>query len=178
LRAVANEAQQTIHLLLSDFGGMLSAVNRRTIASAGLLFALSCSTNIAKPGDPPAVAEVQLVGISPLPGSQLTAATVLAAEIKYTIKNYKPSVDYYVAPVFASAKATGVTSSMLDRISDSPKISSPDGTVKVRYPISRELASPELARPVKVWFYVMERIGAGNTRVIGKTEELQFGRAG
>jgi hypothetical protein len=47
----------------------------------------------------------------------------------------------------------------------------------VRYGISRELANPELAQPVTVWFYVMERIGNRSTRVIGKTEALRFRNA-
>lgn len=139
-----------------------------------LLLAIGCATNVAKQGDPAAVAEVQLVSIAPVPGSELTAKTVLVAEIEYAIQNFKPPVDYYVAPVFASAERAGVTFNMLDRISDSPRIVSPQGTITVRYPVVRELGSPQLAHPVKVWFFVMERTGAGKTRVIGQTGPLEF----
>ncbi|HWS73058.1 MAG TPA: hypothetical protein VN605_13145 [Thermoanaerobaculia bacterium] len=96
------------------------------------------------------------------------------AEISYSIEHYKPGVDYYVAPLFASTEGSGRTFNMFDRIADSPRISAAEGTVKVRYPVARELRSAQLARPVKLWFYVMERTGPGKTRVIGKTEAFEF----
>jgi hypothetical protein len=107
-------------------------------------------------------------------GSELTTDTVLVAEINYAIQKYKPAVDYYVSPVFASTKGAGTTFNMLDRISDAPKIAASSGTVTIRYPISRELASAQLERPVRLCFYVMERISATTTRVIGQTDELLF----
>jgi len=139
-----------------------------------LLLAVRCATNVASPDEPAAVAEVQLLSMSPAAGSELTTDTVLVAEIQYAIHNYKPAVDYYVAPVFASTKGAGTTFSMLDRISDAPRIATSEGTVTIRYRVSRELGSQDLERPVRLWFYVMERIGPGKTRVIGKTDELQF----
>jgi hypothetical protein len=149
-------------------------MNYRSTLAATLLLAIACATNVAKPGDPAAVAEVQLVNISPVPGAELTTKTVLVAEIKYAIQNYKPPVDYYVAPVFASTDGAGMTFNMSDRISDSQRIVSPQGTVTVRYPVARELGSPQLAQPVKLWFFVMERIGAGKTRIIGRAGPLEF----
>ncbi|HEX8172833.1 MAG TPA: hypothetical protein VF824_20030, partial [Thermoanaerobaculia bacterium] len=99
--------------------------------------------------------------------------TELLADVKYTIDNFKPGVDYYVAPLFAR-NGSDVTFNMLDRTSDAPKIDDAEGQITVRYPVARELASPHLARPVTMWFYVMERVGNEGTRVIGKTGPFNF----
>jgi hypothetical protein len=152
-------------------------MNRRILISVGLLFAIGCATNGASPDEAAAVAEVQLLSMAPAAGSQLTTDTVLVAEIKYAIRNYRPGVDYYVAPLFASAKGAGATFNMLDRIADAPRIAAAEATVTIRYPVARELASPDLVRPVRLWFFVMEGTGPGKTRVIGKTDELQFSAA-
>jgi len=149
-------------------------MTRVTAILLALLVTSGCATGAAGPSDPPAKAEVRLLSMSPPNGSDISNDTVLLAEIEYSIENFNPGVHYYVAPLFASTKGSGTTFNMLDRIADAPKISQPTGTLTVRYPISRELKSNNLQRPVTLWFYVMEQIGAGKTRVIGKTEQLTF----
>jgi len=44
----------------------------------------------------------------------------------------------------------------------------------LRYPVERALKSDQLARPIKVRFILMERIGPTRTQVAGQTEELAF----
>jgi hypothetical protein len=153
-------------------------MSRVTAILLALFVASGCVTGSARPSDPPATAEVRLLSMSPPSGSDISTDTVLLAEIEYAIENFKPGVHYYVAPLFASTERSGTTFNMLDRIADAPKIAQPTGTVTVRYSISRELESRNLQRPVTLWFYVMEQIGAGKTRVIGTTEQLTFRTAG
>ena len=149
-------------------------MTRTTVILLALLVASGCATGAARPSDPPATAEVRVISMSPANGSEISNATVIVAELEYQIQNFKPSVHYYVAPLFASAKGEGTTFNMLDRLADAPQISQPTGTVSIRYSVARELGSKDLQRPVTLWFYVMEQIGPGKTRVIGKTEELTF----
>ena len=150
------------------------AMVRMTVILLALLVVSGCATGAARPSDPPATAEVRLISMSPANGSEISNATVIVAELEYTIHNFKPGVHYYVAPLFASTKGAGTTFNMLDRIADAPQVSQPRGTVSVRYSVAREIESKDLQRPVTLWFYVMEQIGPGKTRVIGKSEELMF----
>jgi hypothetical protein len=138
------------------------------------LLVMSCTAGVASPNAPAATAHLALRSLSPLAGSHVDEQTELVAEIEYRIDGFKSGVDYYVTPLFASAKAADTTFSMLDHISDAARVSAPEGRITVRYPIRRELRSTELARPLTIWFYLMERTGARQTRVIGKTEPIAF----
>jgi hypothetical protein len=142
------------------------------------LLAFSCASGVASPDAPAATAHVALLSLSPPAGSQVDEHTELVAEIEYRIDGFKPGVDYYIAPLFASTKGSGTTFNMLDHIADAPKVSTPEGRMTVRYPVRRELGSTQLARPVTVWFYLMERTGSGQTRVVGNTEAIAFKTAG
>jgi hypothetical protein len=152
-------------------------MHEKIINAAIVLLLASCASGTVSPGAPAAFAHVELVGLSPSAGSDVREDTELVADIKYRIEGFRPGVDYYIAPLFASTKGAGMTFNMLDRIADAAKVSVPEGQITVRYRIRRELASPQLARPLTVWFYLMERIGAGKTRVVGKTEAIEFRNA-
>ena len=141
---------------------------------AFVLFLTACASNVANPALPPAVARVELVSLSPEVGSQVYEGTVLVATINYTIDHFKPGVDYYIAPQFASNIGPGVTFNKSDRIADSHAITDAHGTVTIKYSIAGELQSAQLVRPIQVWFYLMERIGDAKTRVVGKTQRLDY----
>jgi hypothetical protein len=50
----------------------------------------------------------------------------------------------------------------------------PSGIAKIRYGVARELRSDKLARPVLVFFFLMERTGAHTTRVIGSVGPVEY----
>lgn len=102
---------------------------RTTMILLALLVVSGCATGTARSTDPAAAAEVRLISMSPAIGSQISSATVIVAELEYTIRNFKPGVHYYVAPLFASTKGVGTTFNMLDRIADAPKITADAGSV-------------------------------------------------
>jgi len=137
---------------------------------------LRCASGVADAHRPEAIAHVELQSVTPEQGAELTKTTVVEVHIRYSIQNYEPKVNYYVAPLFAS-KEPGITFNEFDRLTEGTPITRAEGTVTVRHAVARELRSPRLARPIKLWFYVMERTGPHTTRVIGKTEQLEF-RAG
>jgi len=139
---------------------------------------LSCTSGVVNPAAAEAVARVELLSISPVTEATVTRDTVLVADIKYSIQNYQQGVDYYIAPLFASNRGSGQTFNELDRIAQATRVTAPEGTIRVRYGIARELQSTQLERPIRVWFYLMERTGAHTTRVIGKTEQLHYNVGG
>lgn len=142
------------------------------------VFLAACSTGVAPANGPEAKAHVELLTISPAPMSNLDVNPMLVAELKYDIENYRDGVDYYVAPLFASNSGAGTTFNEYDRLTDGQRLSAASGTVTIRYSAQRELRSSELVRPIKLWFYVMERISAHTTRVIGKTEAVVYNTGG
>ncbi|MGZ5447017.1 MAG: hypothetical protein ACXW4P_16820 [Thermoanaerobaculia bacterium] len=137
-----------------------------------VLFA--CSTTERYP-DTKSTAVVTIKGLLPAAKTVVDESSVLRAEIDYVIADFDPAAEYYLAPLFDSTKGAGHTFNEYQRLTDGYRLNTPSGTVQVEYPIRREWRNPQLARPVRVSFYVMQRIGAHQTRVIGRTEPVQFG---
>jgi hypothetical protein len=66
------------------------------------------------------------------------------------------------------------TFSALDHLRDSYRLTAPTGVVALRYRIEREWRDGHLARPVRVFFYVMRMTGLHTSVVIGETEAVEF----
>jgi hypothetical protein len=144
---------------------MKSAIVTLTVA---LVLGCTTTSGVVDPSRPKATATLTLGTVSPAAGSPLTKASVFAAEVTWSIENFQPEVDYYIAPLFASKEGPGMTFNMAEGFEDNYRIPARSGSVTIRYPVARELESPQLARPVRIWLYVMERTSARSTRIIGK----------
>ena len=149
-------------------------MTRHAVVVAMLLALAGCASGVADPSAPPATATVELVNLSPQAGSKIDENTVLAAEIKYSIEHFQPATDYYLAPMFDSTKGPGMTFNSFDRLSDGTRVTTASGTVAIHYRINRELRNLDLARPVRLWFFLMERTGPQTSRVIGKTAPTEY----
>jgi hypothetical protein len=112
--------------------------------------------------------------VTPEAGSQLTKASEFTAEVTWSIENFQPEADYYIAPVFASKEGEGRTFNEAEGFKDDYRVPARSGSVTIRYPVARELESPQLARPVRIWLYLMERTGAHTTRVIGQAGPFEY----
>lgn len=145
------------------------------IAAVILLCAavVGCATN-SGPSAPDSLATVNIRSITPQAGSAVDATSVIQAEIEYTISNFQPQAEYYLAPLFESTEGPGRTFNEFERVTDGWKLTQASGTVQIQYAIAREWRNASLARPVRVTFKVMVRTGAHSTKVIGGTESVQF----
>ena len=141
----------------------------------GCLITAGCASGVADRNAPEAKAVVEVSNLAPAPGAELTERSVLSADVAYVIENFQSGVDDYLAPLFASSDGDGVTFNELVRISDAPRLATAKGRLSFRYPVDRELRSANLARPVRVWLFVMERTGPHTTRVIGTAGPYAFG---
>ena len=141
-----------------------------------ILLLLGCTTTpgVVDKSKPESTATLTLGAVEPAAGSQLTKASVFTAEVTWSIENFQPAADYYVAPVFASKEREGMTFSMVDSFKDNYRIPASSGSVTIRYPVARELESPQLARPIRIWLYVMERTSTSTTRVIGRAGPFEY----
>lgn len=139
--------------------------------AAALFGCASAGPNPALPG---ATGRVTVRSIAPAAGSTIGADSVLVVDVAYSIENFRPGVDYYLAPVFASNEGDGITFSEVDRFSDNFRIPAATGSTTIRYPMAREVRSKQLARPVRVWLFLMERFEAHKTRVIAQTGPFEY----
>ena len=146
---------------------------KRLFSMMAVLLA-ACASGVAPSKGPAATAHIEIVSLTPAPMSNLDVNPMLVAVLKYDIENYNERVDYSIAPLFASNRGSGTTFNAFDRISNGQRLTGPSGTVTIRYSADRELKYPELQRPVKLWFYLMERTSSDSSHVIGKTEAVTY----
>ena len=105
----------------------------------------------------------------------MDASTVIEAEIEYSIENFQPGSEYYLAPLFASNEGPGRTFNEFQRITDGRKLTQPSGTIHLEYPIAWELRSRLLARPIRLNFKIMcLETGPNTTKVIGETKSVEY----
>jgi len=142
--------------------------------TVALILGCTTTSNVADKSRPEATATLTAGTISPAAGSQLTKVSVFSAEVTWSIENFQPDVDYYIAPVFASKEGDRTTFSMVEGFKDDYRIPARAGSVTIRYAVARELESPQLARPIRIWLYVMERTSAHTTRVIGRAGPFEY----
>ena len=145
----------------------------KRLAILALFLGCTTTTGVVDKSQPPATATLTIATISPAADSQLTKASVFATGVTWSIENYQPNVDYYIAPVFASKEGDGRTFSIAD-FEDDYRIPARSGSTTIRYPVARELESPQLSRPVRIWLYVMERTSAQTTHIIGKAGPFEY----
>jgi hypothetical protein len=134
---------------------------------------VACSSTTV-PSAPPSVASVTVRTITPAPEASINSNTVFDADIDYTITNFSPSTEYYLAPLFDSAQRVGGTFNEFHHVTDGIRIRDSAGSAHIHYPIAREWKTGKLTRPVRLHFYLMVRTGPNKTTIIGKSEIFQF----
>lgn len=143
------------------------------IPIAVLLLAGCASSKVWKVPDSTATA--QIVSMFPAAGAAVNADTTISAEITYAIENFDPEAEYSISPQFDSRRGPDVTfRTGVGPQGGAPVLKSASGTVRLVHPIRREWSHPDLARPVRVRFFIMVRTGENRTKVIGRTETVQF----
>jgi hypothetical protein len=108
----------------------------------------------------------------------VNSATVIDAEIGYAITNFNTNSEYYLAPLFDSSERAGSTFNEYDRLTDRMRVPTSSGTLRLRHPIVKEWRSGKLRKPIRVRFFLMVRTGPHSTKVIGKSETVEFRVAG
>jgi hypothetical protein len=147
---------------------------KRLVLPLLLAGSVACSSSTITPPAHASAATAVIKTITPGSNSALTASSLIEAEVEYNITNFSEASEYYLAPLFDSTKGGGATFNEFARLTDGWRLRQPHGLVQIRYRMDREWRNPELAKPVRLTFFVMVRTGQYSTRVIGKTEKVGF----
>lgn len=117
---------------------------------------VSTGCSAAAPTISNATGELTMIDIVPQPGTTLIENTVVESTLDYQLLDGDPAATYEIRPMFADKRGPGYTFTASD--SWRPVvITEPRGRVELRYPILREWSDPRLARPVQIWFFIIER---------------------
>jgi hypothetical protein len=102
---------------------------------------------------------MRLVSLTPSPGARVSSATLVVAELDYSVNGCPPAI-CYVVPQFSTVDDTKTTSgTRRDRGTDQHYIAAEVGRIRVVVPLDRkELASdPTIRRPIELWLYFNRR---------------------
>ena len=145
----------------------------RTICALGLVtIACGCSSS-SKVVAARSRAEVTVAAIVPVASSELTSASTLDATISYHIDDFQTAPDqYYLTIQFE--KAGGGSFNHYHRFAEEPVLSLADGTVHVTYAMAHVWNDQRLKKPIRVWFYVVERTAQHDSTVIGKAGPIEY----
>ncbi|HET9769032.1 MAG TPA: hypothetical protein VFS60_19455 [Thermoanaerobaculia bacterium] len=97
-------------------------------------------------------------------------------DLRYSIGDYRPDADYFLAPLFKHVDGSK-TFNELARFSDAVQLREPVGQLHYEYAIAREWDSGKLGKPIALLYYVLERTAAHEASRIGASEELRFSDA-
>ncbi len=118
-------------------------------------------------------AELKVTAIAPVASSELASGTTLDASIAYHIDGFQSQRDrYYLTIQFE--KAGGGSFNHYHRFSEETVLSQAEGTVQVTYALAHVWDDQRLKRPIRVWFYVIERTAQHDSTVIGKAGPLDY----
>lgn len=109
--------------------------------------------------------------LAPQPDTEITSETILEAVLDYEVTGHG-SVTYEIVPMFADQRGAGYTFSA-GSASPPVLVRPPAGRVEIRYPIARELGDARLARPVQIWFFLLER-GKQRDRVVARAGPFTY----
>ncbi len=141
----------------------------------GIIAALTGCATGGSGSQSASTADVVVTALTPSAGSAVQQSSSVEATVQFTIQNFKPrAVTYYLLTQFADTSGGSVESESDRRLSDHPILTAATGSVIVTDPLARVWNNPKLARPLKIWFCVLERVGPNDAVVIGRSAPIEY----
>jgi hypothetical protein len=120
-----------------------------------------------------ATAELSLVHLAPEPGTVLSRTSRIEAAFNYRLSNRKSGATYTLAPAFTDRRGAGYKFNAVAGPADVITLTTPEGRVEMRYSIVREWANPRLAKPIELWFQIVE-MEASRGRIVAEIGPYRY----
>ena len=145
----------------------------RTMLALGLV-AIACGCSSASQlAVARSHAELTVTSITPVASSELTSGTTLDASVTYRIDGFQSQPDrYYLTIQFE--KVGGGSFNHYHRFAEEPVLSQAEGIVHVAYAMAHVWDDQRLKKPIRVWFYLVERTAQHDSTVIGKAGPFDY----
>ncbi len=122
---------------------------------------------------PKSEGSIELVSLTPEAGSSVDRESIITAQLRFTIDNFKFKKDRYQVSInFQDRDSRAATFSKGP--GDMIMLEEASGTITLVYQLDRVWDDPRLRKPLVVYFYLHERTGKRETVVLDSTGEIQF----
>ena len=118
-------------------------------------------------------ATLELRALSPAPGSVVSKKTTIGAELNYTIGDFTPN-SFFIIVMFETNTPDKTTSANGTFRAPEWRLKRASGTVTVRQKLAWVWDIQELARPLRVWFYVNQHQTGGRSVNIAKYGPIEY----
>ena len=123
-------------------------------------------------GPEDATATLELVGLAPPSGGQLTRKGTVIADLAYRVTGFRRGDFFIMAQVETSDPSMTTDGSFP---SDGyPVLSEPMGRLKFSFPIRHVWDEPRVKRPFRIWFYLNQHTAPRQSRVIGRAGPVEY----
>jgi hypothetical protein len=147
------------------------------IAFAVMLAGCAARQLAAAPSDSAAVAtaSLELVGVTPLAGEQVSKDSIVVADLSYSVTGFSAGQFLIMAQAETTDPATTTDGSFPS--SEYRVLEADSGRVSFSFPIRHVWDEARVKRPLRIWFYVnqLKSLNPRVSRVIGKAGPVEYG---
>ena len=143
------------------------------------LVTASCARSPEAPGVSPseiATATLELLGVTPPSGTELSQDSVVIADLTYSITSVTGfrRGDFFILAQVETTDPTTTTDGSFP--SDAyPVLEAPTGRLTFSFPVRYVWNEPTVKRPFRIWFYLNQYIGPNRrSRVIGRAGPVEY----
>jgi hypothetical protein len=145
----------------------------RRLSLTSILSLVTLCTISAGPPRSKSAGSIELTSLTPEAGSTVDRSSVITAQLRFAIDNFRKNQDrYQISVKFQSIESRAVTFSKGPE--DVVMLGDRSGSITMVYPLHRVWDDPKLRKPIVMYFYLHERTGKRDTVVLDKTEEIRF----
>ncbi len=121
---------------------------------------------------------VSVATVEPAPLSEVDGRTTLRAVVSYRIEDFDPAVQYYLSIQFRQTDETSgdkfKSFNHYDSFAQETRLPSATGSVPVNYAISHVWNNSKLRKPIRVYFFIVQRKAPHDWLEIGHTGPVEY----
>src|SRR5207244_2095132 len=118
--------------------------------------------------------ELVLIDTAPPSSSEVTAETTVQVRVRYNVRNFQPDT-YRLEAMFESTQAgstVGVPTTK-PSVARAP-LTSASGEMTLDVPLARLLAQSNVAKPLRMWVFLLRKTGERTSRPVVRTPTVVF----
>ncbi|PRC92726.1 hypothetical protein S2091_2456 [Solimicrobium silvestre] len=116
--------------------------------------------------------KLELVSIDHDSDSSLTQDSVVTANLKYEIPHFE-SNKYFVIAQFSTTNSSSTTDGNFPA-NRYPIIVTPSGSIQINFPLMYVLNSPNIKRPLTMYFFLNEKVGQNSGHVVAMVGPIEL----
>lgn len=166
------------YLTITPFAGDLAASEESVIQVTGQGPWLKGALDAAPPTEAAVPvrsdeADLQLIESTPASPADVIAGMTLHVRVRYSVRDFQPNV-YKLDAMFESTRAGMTVSAPQKTTAALYPLTTASGEMTIDVPLERVVAQNNIAKPLRMWIFLLRKTGAQTARPVVRTPTLVF----